>query len=151
MRIRASRYYKIWHDMRHLKDIAVCWYIMHQWTPVERRLFDSACMYRDWQYGADGLENGEDWDYRFVEDNTLVSREPADVSKIYDIIKSETARFNTVAVTSVLQINGIQYDCIGRDDGSAKMLYSILSTGISDDQINYLKQDILNKAVSGPF
>lgn len=149
MRIRAARYYKLWHDLRHLKDIDVIFLIMHEWTSNERRLFDAMTIYRDWQYGADGIENGEEWDYKYVVDAALVAREPRDVSLIYDAVISDLKRFSENPVQSTLQINGIEYSCIGRDKGSAKVLFNILSMGISIDQINYLKQDVLTKGHIG--
>jgi len=145
--VKAHEYYKTLSGLRHLEDFDVIFYIIHKWSPDKRQNFDNVVRTKAWTLGAELQQNNHVFDYKYVEDNSFLSREPADVSSLMDILRAEMKRYDSIPIDTPLNINGIEYTAIGRDGQSAKLLHSILSLSVSEDQINHLRQDILNNGL----
>jgi len=148
--VKASQYYRLLSGMKHLPHSDVIFYLMHEfWSPDQRNTFDNIACTRVFRLFGDLKAANHVFDYRNVENTSFISREPSDVAKLLDLVRTELSRFNVSANDIVIEINGMTYACVGRDQGSAKLLFSILSCSVSDDQIAHLKQDVIaNGALS---
>jgi len=147
LQVRGAEYYRLLHQLKDLEDFDVIFYLLHKLSPDKRTRFDNAVVTKVWRNGALLMENNFPFDYQYVENTQLLSRQPSDISRLVSLIANDMSRFNSVPVYQSIKINGVDYTCIGRDHGSAKLLYSVLACSVSDDQIAHLKQDLISNGM----
>jgi hypothetical protein len=145
--IRAAEYIRAWTSVKHIEDIDVVYLIMHKWSPDVRDTFDNFVRTKAFKMGADLSRNNYVHDWNEVENNVFVSRTVDDVLTVYNDIRVILARDRLTVKESELIVNGRPYLLYGRDEGSAKLLYSLLSMTVSNEQIHSLLDDILGNGL----
>lgn len=145
--IRAAEYIRAWSAVKKLKDIDVVYLIMHEWSPDERDSFDLFVRTKAFKMGADLMRSNYVFDWNEVEDTVFVPRTINSLLAIYVDIKTEISRSRLAAKETLLVVSGREYLLYGRDEGSAKLLYSILSLAVSSEQIVELRDMMLGNGV----
>jgi hypothetical protein len=120
---------------------------MHKWSPDSRDTFDNFTRTKAFKMGADLTRNNYPHDWNEVLSNVFVARTTSDILLVYNDIRNLLLENRQVALESQLIINGRNYVLYGRDEGSAKLLYSILAMAVSSEQIANLRDDILGSGL----
>jgi hypothetical protein len=145
--IRAAEYIRAWAAVKHLEDIDVVYLIMHKWSPDARNTFDMFVRTKAFRLGADLTRNNYVHDWNEIENSVFVSRTIQDVLVVYNEIRVELKRGRHIAPETNLIVNGREISVYGRDEGSARLLYSILAMTVSAEQIATLRDDVLGNGV----
>jgi hypothetical protein len=148
IQVKAAENCRAWASLTHLKDIDVIYYIQHsQWSPDELETYNMFVRTKAYRLGVDLARSNYVFDWNNVVNNVFVARSVNDIMRIYLDVKTELDRDRAKAQSTSIFISGCEYTAFGRDQGSASLLYSILSLSVSASQLQVLRDDVLGNGI----
>jgi len=140
--ITGGEYMRGWSSVKTLPDIDVFFLIFHDWTPDQMACFHRFMLTSTFALCV-GLKRNN---FQFVWDHVLntlfVSLSPPQISDILAVVRDSLVKHYVTAQFHPIVLNGQTYSCAGGDEGSAKLLFSLLTLAVSEEQIQLLYQDI---------
>jgi len=148
--VKQAAYYRAWtqvSDPVAFPDADVIFHILHSYKPAQRAAFDRMFISVDYREGTELMGSGCQFDWSFVKNNTFVSRNVADINDLIFLVREKAKIFVGDVPEHPIVINGKTYTCVGGSEGSAKLLFTILTLSVSVEQIAVLRQDIRENGI----